>query len=167
MLEDALDEWRDAKTISIYGWARWDNLGPSLVMPTSILDRIVDCAHRQKITTAHDLKKETGWTDAEQFSEEIIAIIKRCTAPLPLPFASTPLRPSTSNTVNIQVPATSSLLNPAAQPEPSVSVVLSPTSAALPHRRAPIKCGACGKEGHNGESTYWYRTLTLILLSSA
>ena len=45
MLQDALDDWHDEKTTAVYGWARLNDLGPALIMPNSILDRIVDYAH--------------------------------------------------------------------------------------------------------------------------
>ncbi|KIK73892.1 hypothetical protein PAXRUDRAFT_177247 [Paxillus rubicundulus Ve08.2h10] len=139
MLQDALDNWRDAKTIIVYGWARLNDLGPALIMPNSILDCIIDCAHHHKINTIQDLRKETGWTDAELFGEEVIGIIQRCTAPLPLPLISTPLRPSTFSTINT---STLSLLNTS-----SLNSISSPSSVAPKHHA--IKCGACRKEGHN------------------
>ncbi|KIJ04907.1 hypothetical protein PAXINDRAFT_103972 [Paxillus involutus ATCC 200175] len=142
MLQDALDDWRDAKTITVYGWARLNDLGPALIMPNSILDRIIDCAHHHKINTIQDLRKETGWTDAELFGEEVIGIIQRCTAPLPLPLISTPLRPSTSSAINTSALSVSNTS--------SLDSISSPSSVA-PKRRT-IKCGACGKEGHNSRN---------------
>ena len=137
MLLDALDDWREVKTITVYGWARLNSFGPSLIMPNATVDRIVDAAHHHKIRTIQELKKETGWTDADQFGTEVISIIEKHAAPPSLPFASTPLRPSTT------------ALN-TAQPSPSRLQVPAPSSGASKRRN---KCSACGEEGHNGKSS--------------
>ncbi|KAG1723960.1 hypothetical protein EDB19DRAFT_1915826 [Suillus lakei] len=70
-LLDALYDWHEEKTISIYGWAHLSDLGPSLVLPNSTLDHIVDCTHHHKIHITLDLKKETGWTDADRFGNDV------------------------------------------------------------------------------------------------
>jgi len=106
-LINALSGWRETKTADVYGWPSLNDLGPSLVMPNVILDRIIDCAHHRKILNVQDLRRETGWSDAEMFGDEVIAVIMQYAAPLPPPFISTPLRPnaSSSNTAsNLSTP---------------------------------------------------------------
>ncbi|KAG1883258.1 hypothetical protein F4604DRAFT_1879014 [Suillus subluteus] len=141
-LQDALDDWREEKTISIYGWAHLSDLGPSLILPNSTLDRIVDCAHHRKIRSTLDLKKETGWTDADRFGSEIIMLIQRHAPPDASPFAMTPLSRS-SSTANTNVPP---LLQTPSAPSPCT---------AAPAFNAPKrknKCGACNQEGHNARN---------------
>ncbi|KIJ62203.1 hypothetical protein HYDPIDRAFT_53733, partial [Hydnomerulius pinastri MD-312] len=128
-LQDALDEWREQKTATVYGWHHLNDIGPSIIMCTTTLERIVDCAHHRKINSINELKRETGWPDADQFGNEVIAIIHRHAAPPTLPFVSTPLRPTTSSTLNS---------TPAA------------ASSSAPKRKN--KCGACRLEGHNARS---------------
>lgn len=123
--QDALDEWREQKVVEVYGWYHLNDLGPTIVMPNAMLDRIVDCVHHQKIQNIVDLKKETGWTDVESFGEEVIALIKKyALLPRSAPFATTPLRPVT------------------------IPQSLVPVPAAVEKRRN--RCSACGLEGHNG-----------------
>ncbi|KAG2031717.1 hypothetical protein BDR03DRAFT_875382, partial [Suillus americanus] len=104
-LQDALDDWCEQKTILTYGLSQLSDLGPSLVLPNCTLDRIVDCAHHRKITSTLNLKRETGWTDADRFGNEIIALIQRHTPLTVSPFTTTPLRPSSSTTnANVLTP---------------------------------------------------------------
>ncbi|KAG2111454.1 hypothetical protein DEU56DRAFT_749585, partial [Suillus clintonianus] len=99
-----LDDWRKQKTISTYGGAHLNDLGPSLIMPNATLDRIIDCAHFYKLNSMHDLKKETGWTDADKFGAEVVVLVQRHALPITNPFARTPLRPHVSSHVNVPSP---------------------------------------------------------------
>ncbi|KAG2033585.1 hypothetical protein BDR03DRAFT_871663 [Suillus americanus] len=132
--QDALDEWREQKVVEVYGWYHLNDLGPTIVMPNAMLDRIVDCVHHQKIQNTIDLKKETGWTDVESVGEEVVALIKKY-SPLPCsaPFATTPLRPI--STTSFGGPVT-------------ISQSLAPVPATVERWRN--RCSACGLEGHNG-----------------
>ncbi|KAF8548114.1 hypothetical protein OG21DRAFT_1423656, partial [Imleria badia] len=80
-LEDALENWREEKTRDVYGWTCLNDYGASLIMTHSTLDRIVDCAHHCKIQTPQDLKRETRWSDSEQFGDDFIALIRKHAAP--------------------------------------------------------------------------------------
>ncbi|KIK83705.1 hypothetical protein PAXRUDRAFT_153069 [Paxillus rubicundulus Ve08.2h10] len=80
MLQDVLDDWCEEKTIAVYGWARLNDLGPSLVMSNATLNHIIDCVHHHKIHIIPDFKKETGCTHADQFDTEVIAFIKKITS---------------------------------------------------------------------------------------
>ncbi|KIK96247.1 hypothetical protein PAXRUDRAFT_138923 [Paxillus rubicundulus Ve08.2h10] len=147
-LQEALDDWREAKTVAVYGWSNLHDIGLCIVMPNSILERIVDCAHHRKINNAQDLKCETGWSDAEQYGTKIIALLQRHAPPLSTPFITTPLRPLTCSIVN----ASPSQLGP-----PSATI---PTGASAPSNspsvavvsKRQIKCGACGGVGHNARN---------------
>ncbi|KAG2065821.1 hypothetical protein BDR04DRAFT_972575, partial [Suillus decipiens] len=127
-LQDALDEWREQKTVEVYGWHHLNDLGHTIVMPNAMLDCIVNCAHHHKIQHVVDLKKKTTWTDVGNFGEEVIALIKKY---IPLPhsalFTATPLR-------HISTPITT--------PQPPT-----PVPAAVERQRN--RCSACGLEEHN------------------
>ena len=155
MLGDAIHDWREEKTSAIFGWATLNDFGPCLVMPNSTLDCIVDCAHRNKIKTLQDLKKETGWTEADRLGNELIALIQRHIPPYSSPLASTllsrqVLQGSVLSSLNLD-----SLL-PLPWPTPITSApVMGPcqlptTSSGGGHVRCRNKCSACRQEGHNG-----------------
>jgi hypothetical protein len=59
---EALEDWRDHKTVEIYGCSHLIDLGPTVVMGDTVLDRIIDCAHHEKIKVIQDLHKETHWS---------------------------------------------------------------------------------------------------------
>ncbi|KIM51721.1 hypothetical protein SCLCIDRAFT_12054 [Scleroderma citrinum Foug A] len=75
-LGDALHDWQEDKTSALFGWAALNDFGPCLVMPNSILNCIINCAHYNKIKTLQDLKKETGWTKANKLGSEVITLIQ-------------------------------------------------------------------------------------------
>ncbi|KAG2743437.1 hypothetical protein P692DRAFT_201723562 [Suillus brevipes Sb2] len=128
---DSLEDWREAATRRIYGDSHLNDYGPSLVMPDSVLDRIVGCAHYQKIVTIDDLRKETRWSGVDQFGGDVIAVIHSIipvSVPVPV-FTSNPLQP--------------------ALPRQSVNNTSSNTQA----NRKQSRCSACNLEGHNSKST--------------
>jgi hypothetical protein len=132
-LQDVLDDWREQKTISTYGWSHLSDLGPSLVLPNCMLDRIIDCAHHHKINSILDLKKETGWMDSDRFGNEIITLIQRHAPPTTSPFVTTPLRhPSTGSVPVLATPCPTARTN-------------------APNLKHKNKCSACNNEGHNGK----------------
>lgn len=126
---EALEDWREQKTRETHGESHLMDIGPSLVMPDEVLDRIVACAHYLKIKSVEDLKRETHWSKTNQFGIEVISLIHHI---IPVPTASavlttTPLQPRS-------IPQTLTSL-----PEVSLS------NLALKKH----KCSACGVEGHN------------------
>ena len=104
-------------------------------MPNSILDQIINCAHYNKIETLQDLKKETGWTEADKLGGEVIALIQRHAPPCLSPLVSTPL--------SRQVSVLSSLNLDSPSPLPQLT-------SDGGHVRQHNKCSTCGQEGHNG-----------------
>ncbi|KAI6002624.1 hypothetical protein F5J12DRAFT_207296 [Pisolithus orientalis] len=50
-LADALEDWREARTITVYDWANINDLSPSLIVTNPTLDRIPDSMHHHKIRT--------------------------------------------------------------------------------------------------------------------
>ncbi|KAG1806002.1 uncharacterized protein BJ212DRAFT_1283124, partial [Suillus subaureus] len=137
-LLDALYDWHEEKTISIYGWAHLSDLSPSLVLPNSMLDHIIDCIHHHKIHSVLELKKETWWMDADRFGNEVVLLIQMLAPPGASPFAITPLS-CTSSATNTNVP-------------PSTPSTPSPCLATTSNAPKPKnKCSTCSQKGHNGE----------------
>ena len=85
-LAKALNEWRRKATIEKYGEAVLRDVGSSLILPTELLERLVDCAHYGKITNLDQLHKEVNWVVDDVFGLEVIGII---TSMCPPPSAST------------------------------------------------------------------------------
>ncbi|KAJ3555330.1 hypothetical protein NM688_g2638 [Phlebia brevispora] len=83
-LQDALHEFRNAKTIKLFGLPHLVEMGPTLVMGDDTLQRIIDCARVHKIDTTDALKRETKWARTLEFGAEILAIIHRY-YPIPEP----------------------------------------------------------------------------------
>ncbi|KAG2093560.1 hypothetical protein BD769DRAFT_1370648 [Suillus cothurnatus] len=137
---DVLEDWREAATKRIYGDSNLNDYGPSLVMPNSVLERIVDCAHYKKIVTIDDLRKETQWSGVDQFGSDVITVIHRIIlVPVPVPvFTSNPLQPLPHQSVD-------NTLNTHAHP-------LAP-SAIMVTNRKQSRCSTCNLEGHNSKST--------------
>ncbi|KAG2344669.1 hypothetical protein BDR05DRAFT_947343 [Suillus weaverae] len=136
---DSLEDWQEAATERIYGGSNLNDYGPSLVMPDSVLDCIVDCAHYKKIVTIDDLRKETQWSGVDQFGGDVIAVI-HCIIPVPIPvpvFTSNPLQPLPRQSVNI------TSLNTQAAAHP-----LAPTVT----NQKQSRCSACNLEGHNKQN---------------
>ncbi|KAG2082329.1 uncharacterized protein F5147DRAFT_590419 [Suillus discolor] len=126
-LIDMLKDWQEETTLKLYGHAHLYDLGPGIIMPNSILDCIVECAHFYKIKSTADLVKETCWSGANKHGDEIIVLIHQV-CPLPTPLTSAPLQPHT---------------NPS-NANASVSV---PRNA-----KRKMRCSACGEEGHNARN---------------
>src|SRR5258705_7684186 len=109
---DALEDWREEKTRKIHGESHLIDIGPSLIMPDGVLDRIVACAHYLKIKSVEDLKRETHWSKTNQFGTEVLSLIHHI-IPVPVTsavFTTAPLQPRRSIPhTSAPPPATSSL----------------------------------------------------------
>ncbi|KIJ18399.1 hypothetical protein PAXINDRAFT_71362 [Paxillus involutus ATCC 200175] len=124
----AAEDWREEKTKQMHGESHLTDLGPGLVMPNTVLDRIVACAHHCKIKTTDDLCKETHWSSTDCFGTEVVALVHHIIL-VPMPQA-------VLTTVPLQ-----------SRPVPSSnSAIIGSTRA---HQLQKNKCGACGLEGHN------------------
>ena len=74
-LVDALENWHEETTKARYGDATLLDFGPSLIMSTKVLDRIINCVHHQKISSLQDLARETRWDKVSRYGAEILALI--------------------------------------------------------------------------------------------
>lgn len=65
-----------------------ETLGAKLLVPDEVVERLVACSQAFKITTVSDITKETGWTNednwVEELGESLLAILHEH-FPLPLP----------------------------------------------------------------------------------
>ncbi|KAI6096632.1 hypothetical protein F5141DRAFT_971147, partial [Pisolithus sp. B1] len=143
-LEEALLDRCEDKMVAIYGWACLNDHG-AVVMTSAMLNRIVNCAHHQKIQTCQDLKRETGWMNSDQFGDEVLNLIQQHATPTTATslLVSTPLR-HRGVAINEELTA-----------GPSSSHFTTIFSASGDSSNIPMKrrsrCSACGQEGHNGE----------------
>lgn len=143
-LSEALEEWREMKTCVTYGESHLIDIGPSIVMPDDVLDRIVACGHYRKIKTLNDLRQETHWNRSNQFGSEVIALIHRI-VPHPVTsavFTTAPLQPRSPQT-SLSLPGTSS------------NNLTTQCPLSVTHQSRKKKCTACGLEGHN--SLFFFR----------
>ena len=79
-LRTALDGFRRQRMLAKHGESLLNALGASIIMPNSILDRLVDCAEAKKIASVEDLHREVGkkWTKAQELGHDVVGIILRC-----------------------------------------------------------------------------------------
>ncbi|KAJ6458557.1 P-loop containing nucleoside triphosphate hydrolase protein [Mycena vitilis] len=118
-LKADLQAFRTARMLELRGRAHLRSFGASYIMPDDVLNRIVDCAHFNKILTSDDLLKETRWHRVSADGDTVLTLIRQHHPPPPPPnLITTPLRPSNSHN-------------------------LSSSST-----KAPRQCGNCGQYGH-------------------
>ncbi|KIK12850.1 hypothetical protein PISMIDRAFT_120112 [Pisolithus microcarpus 441] len=152
-LEEALLDWREDKTVAVYGWACLNDHGP-VIMTATTLNRVVDCAHHHKIQTREDLKRETAWMNSDQYGDEIVNLIKQHAAPATSLLVSTPLRIRGMALGGDQTagPSTSPHLTPPSSSLRFTTVFsASGESSNIPSKRRS-RCSACGQEGHNARN---------------
>lgn len=133
LLRKLLFEWRDRRAKDFLSSAVIDDLGYEMFFPDEIITRLVDCAHKNKITTADDIDREAKSNSYREFADEIIDIIASVrppTRPPPL-FTSNPLirKPLQSQT-----------------PDPNVAAAVN-----LGKPKRIMHCSRCGEAGHNGK----------------
>jgi hypothetical protein len=98
-LVNALEDWREEATKTRYGEASLINFGPSLIMSTTILDRIINCVHHSKISTLQDLARETRWDEVNRYGAELLALIQAIhPATVPPQMNDSDIQSSTSST---------------------------------------------------------------------
>lgn len=136
---EALEDWREEKMAEKYGRSHLIDIGPSIIMSDSILDRLVNCAHHEKIKTIEDFRKETHWLATDKYEPEVLAIIHRI---IPVKVVSVAL----TNTPLQRRP-----LSTVANPPRGGNVALPSTVSAV---KKTNRCSACQQEGHN--SMYCY-----------
>ena len=71
----ALDDYRVRRTEQKFSRAVLDDLGPSLVLPDGVLQRVVDAARAQKIRTLEDIHRETNWIKVQDYGEDVLKIV--------------------------------------------------------------------------------------------
>lgn len=133
-----LEKWRRDMTVKKYSRGHLRNLGAGLVMGTTTRDRIVECARYGKIRTIANLDRETKWTGANEFGNDILKIIEEHYPIDPPPFIF----------VEQVTPASEPLSNSGhSHGLPFAQNV----DSALPKRQ--VKCSVCHLEGHTSSFT--------------
>ena len=165
----ALEAWCCEQTEKKYGHAHLCDIGPSLVLSTSIHDRIVECAHHGTIKTLADMEQETKWHGAKEFGKDVIMLIKEH-HPTELTFVFqygeeptlSQLLWNTGNTKNNQLTlniengcvsqSTLSTMNYQATPSAPLVPAMPSDGGVAPCKCAPSKCSICGVVGHTSTS---------------
>ena len=106
------------------------DLGPYILLPDELIDRIVDCAHAGKLTSVQDNRDQTQWTWADRHSNVILLLIVQHCTPLPEEVIG-----PTDNNRPLEMPA---------------HVTLADLTASI--QQGVRKCSACRGHGHNRES---------------
>ena len=85
-LRQALHVFRKERTVQLFGHTTLKTLGPGIVMPNDILQRIVDGAHFHLINEVRDVGNLTHWIRAPDLGGEVLALIQHhCPLPVPDP----------------------------------------------------------------------------------
>ncbi|KIK92367.1 hypothetical protein PAXRUDRAFT_147509, partial [Paxillus rubicundulus Ve08.2h10] len=136
----AAKDWWEEKTKQMHRELHLTDLGPGLVMPDTVLDRIMACVHHCKIKTTDDLCKETHWSSIDHFGTEVVALVHRgILVPMPQAVLTTVLLQSHP------VPSSNSAITGSTHAHQlQVDEVVSELNAGKKN-----KCGACRLEGHN------------------
>ena len=74
---NVLEKWRLGKAVEEYGKACVMDFGPGMVLPTALLDQIVNCTHHLKLQTIDDLCKETRWSGMALYDTEVLAVVNK------------------------------------------------------------------------------------------
>lgn len=75
-LESKLMDWRDQRAANILPRAMLRSLGPDIFMTDGVIDRLVLCAHKGKISSCDDILRETSWKDSLKYGEELLNILE-------------------------------------------------------------------------------------------
>ncbi|KIK80902.1 hypothetical protein PAXRUDRAFT_157387, partial [Paxillus rubicundulus Ve08.2h10] len=139
-LDDALEDWRNQKTKNVYGECHLIDLGPGLVMPDSVLECIVACAHHLKIRIVDDLHHETQWSGTDKFGDEVIVVI-HCIIPVLLSTSALTTTPLQCRLLTCRDMVYDTIHLSGINNTQSTTTVITKKN----------KCGACGLEGHNSK----------------
>ncbi|RDB20670.1 ATP-dependent DNA helicase RecQ [Hypsizygus marmoreus] len=76
-LKTALFDWRRQHAVAKFGQVVVRRLGAKMLISDKIVERLVICAHAQKLPTVNDIVKETGWKRdwADELGESLLAVI--------------------------------------------------------------------------------------------
>ncbi|KAI6012051.1 hypothetical protein EDC04DRAFT_2609619 [Pisolithus marmoratus] len=79
---DALEDWREAKAVTKLGSARIMDFSTGFILPSPMIDCIVNSAHHLKLWVIDNLWKETHWLGVGLYGTEVLAIV-HCIIPQP------------------------------------------------------------------------------------
>ncbi|KAI6163846.1 hypothetical protein EDD17DRAFT_1434677, partial [Pisolithus thermaeus] len=133
VLCDALEDWREAKAVAKLGSTHIMDFGAGFILPSLMIDHIINSTHHFKLWTIEDLWKETHWLGVGLYGTEVLAIIHHI---IPQPSDMLAL-------VRMPVPAHSTL-----QPYPQVQLA-AVVASTLTSKARKNRCSACSLSGHN------------------
>ncbi|KAI6041716.1 hypothetical protein EDC04DRAFT_2554455, partial [Pisolithus marmoratus] len=134
---DALEDWREAKAVAKLGSDCVMDFSPGFILPSLMIDHIVNSAHHLKLQTINNLWKETHWSGVGLYGTEVLAII-HCIIPQ---LSDIPML------MRMPIPACPTL-QPCPQVQAHASLNGSVVSASMSEVRKN-RCLACGLSGHN------------------
>ncbi|KIK26864.1 hypothetical protein PISMIDRAFT_94194 [Pisolithus microcarpus 441] len=140
-LEEALLDWHEDKMVAVYGWACLYDHG-AVIMTSTMLNCIVNCAHHQKILTCQDLKRETRWMNSNWFGDEIVNIIQQHAAV----GREASLLGELGAAIDNELAA-----GPLLSLHFTTIFLASGDSLNVPSK-CRSRCSACGQEGHNARN---------------
>ncbi|KAG1724774.1 hypothetical protein EDB19DRAFT_1644335, partial [Suillus lakei] len=139
---EALEDWREEKMAEKYGCSHLINIGPAIIMADSVLDRLVNCTHHEKIRTIEDLHKETHCLSTDKFGSEVLAII-HCIIPVK----------AIIRAALTKAPLQCDPLSTTSNPPRTGNVTLPSTVSGV---KKTNRCSTCQQEGHNSMYCYTY-----------
>ncbi|KAI6013021.1 hypothetical protein EDC04DRAFT_2579617 [Pisolithus marmoratus] len=116
-----LEDWREAKAVAKLGCARTMDFGARFILPSPMIDCIVNSAHHLMLQMIDDLQKETHWSGPS----DMPALMRA-----PVPQAAHPT------------------LQPHPQAQAAASLNSGVASASTSEVRKN-RCSACSLSGHN------------------
>lgn len=125
-----LDDWRMVQAVKSFGIAVAKDRGPAIIMPERIIERVVNCAHYEKIKNLQDLRRETGWNCPDEIGTTIVAIVAAHGHP-PAPAqakVTAPIRASQATTAT----------------PPRASSILTTNSIVVNAQASPVSTGSTG-----------------------
>jgi hypothetical protein len=133
-LKDGLKAWRTEQMEQEFSGD--DFFGPQLLLSDEILNRIVDLAHKNKLTDIQSLHEQTDWRHSSKYGAVIIEMVKSCAPPPPPPPVPTPSSSGSASSSQLALQGVSNSLSQIAQ-NPQVSVP-----------KKSRHCATCGGQDH-------------------
>lgn len=78
----SLHSFQHEKTLLLFGRRHLNNIGPGIIMGNNLMEHIIACARVHKLETLEGLTRETKWSQAKEFGEEILRLVFEYVAPI-------------------------------------------------------------------------------------
>ena len=74
---EMLEDWREQEVVSRWGTAAASTIGGCLILPDPIAERIVYCAHANKLRSKDEFIRQVQWKEAGRYAEQILDMLTR------------------------------------------------------------------------------------------